>query len=70
MNLAVRKIAGKLDSKDRERNNIGNDMYNFKNDDQIHEFSDEDFQNSYLNNVRQEKNDEIKDILRHKDINL
>lgn len=70
MNLAVRKIAGKLDSKDKERNNIETNMYNFKSDDQIHEFSDEDFQNSYLNNVRQEKNDEIKDILRHKDINL
>ena len=49
MNFVVRKISGKLDKKDKERGIIRGIRKN--NDDEIREYTDEEFQQGYLNQI-------------------
>lgn len=65
MNLVVRKAADKLDKQSKEIT-IENNTNNYQDDD-IKEFSDEDFQNSYLKLQEHNKTKEISKIFKEKD---
>lgn len=69
MNLAVRKISSKLDYKDMIRP-ISASVVEGEQDEEIRDYTDEEFQAGYLSQKRLSKNEEIKEILKHKDIDF
>ena len=66
MNLAVRKISDKLDHKDSSK--VSTVVVDTDQDEEIRNYTDEEFQAGYLNQRQLSKNEEIKEILQHKDI--
>lgn len=78
MNFAVRKISGKLDYKVATApasfpvsdSATGYVVTMDDTEDEIRDYTDEEFQAGYLNQKKLSKNEEIKDILKHKDIDF
>lgn len=69
MNLAVRKISNKLDFKEITKVVSVSDI-EVSDEEEIRDYTDEEFRVGFLNQKRLSKDEEIKEILKHKDINF
>lgn len=67
MNLAVRKISGKLDFSDMT-GPLQVESIELEKDEEIKDYTDEEFQLGFLNQKKLSRDEEIKEILKHKDI--
>lgn len=69
MNLAVRKISQKLDIKDLTTP-ISKSVLEIENEEEVRDYTDEEFQAGFLNNINKDKEKKYLEILEHKDFDI
>lgn len=70
MNFTVRKISEKLENGINISTDILNKKIVYTEDEEVRNYTDKEFEIGFLNQIKQNKNNELMDILKHKDIDF